>query len=86
MNYTQIIINEIGIKNTWKLYYVLTTDYDGLKCNLDYTQALNRFDNNNYEILDPDYYNQFINTLMNDEHNDINIIYDILDMINREVI
>ena len=83
---TTIILNELGITDAFKIYYVLMNDYNGLKCNNDITQMLNIFDNNNYDCLDPANYDKFINTLLNHEYNNDNVTNEIINIINREVI
>lgn len=83
---TTIILNEVGITDAYKLYYVLINDYDGLNCNNDATQMLNIFDNNNYDCLAPANYERFITTLLNHEYNKDNVTNEIINIINREVI
>lgn len=84
--YATIILNEIGITDAYKIYYVLINDYNGLTCNNNITQMLNIFDNKNYNCLDPAYYDKFINTLLNHEYNNDNVIMEFMNIINREVI
>lgn len=83
---TTIILRELGIVNTYKVYYVLMNDYDGLSCHKDIIQILNIFDNNNYGSLEPVNYDRFINTLLSHEYNNDNVTNEIINIINREVI
>lgn len=83
---TTIILNELGITDAYKIYYVLLNDYDGLECNNDIIQMLNIFDNNNYDCLDPANYDKFISQLLNHEYNNDNVTNEIINIINREVI
>ena len=83
---TTIILNELGITDAYKIYYVLMNDYDGLKCNNDIIQMLNIFDNNNYDCLDPANYDKFISQLLKHEYNNDNVTNEIINIINREVI
>lgn len=86
MDDTTIILNELGITDAYKIYYVLINDYDGLICNNDIIQMLNIFDNNNYDCLDPANYDKFIKQLLNHEYNNDNVTNEIINIINREVI
>lgn len=82
---TTIILNELGITDAYKIYYVLINDYDGLTCNNDIIQMLNIFDNNHYDCLAVNY-DKFINTLLNHEYNNDNVTNEIINIINRRVI
>lgn len=84
---TTIILNELGITDAYKIYVIINdydgltfddNDYDGLTCIND---MLNIFDDNNYDCLvDPA---KFINTLLNHEYNNDNVINEIINIIKQ---
>lgn len=85
MYITQEILRKAPINELYKAYYMLITEFEGLECKDDIIQMCNLYDNQYDKDVDVDV-DRFINTLLEHEYSDDNVVDDLLEIVTRQVI
>ena len=82
---TQLILKQAPINELYKAYYMLITEFEGIECKNDIIQMCNLYDNQYDKDVDVDV-DRFINTLLEHEYSDDNVVDDLLEIVTRQII
>lgn len=81
---TQLILKQAPINELYKAYYMLITEFEGIECKNDIIQMCNLYDNQYDKDVDVDVdVDRFINTLLEHEYSDDNVVDDLLEIVTR---